>query len=77
LPTLRTPHSYPTLSARGKSAETFRETWWPQPPSPSRIRREKTSSCRKKNPWNPFAFSSLQDSLVALMFGARVFADAA
>jgi hypothetical protein len=78
VPTLRTRQSYPTLPLRGKSTEIFPLIRGDsQHPSPSRIRREKTSSCHKKNPRTPFAFSLPQDSQVELMFGARVFADAA
>jgi hypothetical protein len=41
--------------------------------SPSRIRREKASSCRKKNRANSAATSLPQDSRMHLMFGAARF----
>jgi hypothetical protein len=45
--------------------------------SPSRIRREKTSSCRKKIARIPVAFGSPQDFRIALMFGAARFGEPA
>ncbi|MEA2819712.1 MAG: hypothetical protein QOJ86_1716 [Bradyrhizobium sp.] len=47
--------------------------WRPRHPSPSRIRREKTSSCRMKIPRRGFAFGSSQRNRMTLTFGAARF----
>jgi hypothetical protein len=46
--------------------------WRPRHPSPSRIRREKASPCRKKTR-RIFAFGSSQRNRMTLMFGAARF----
>jgi hypothetical protein len=47
--------------------------WRPVHPSPSRIRREKASSCRMKNPRRGFASSSSQRNRMTLVFGTARF----